>query len=165
MPSGGRRPGAGRPKKSLAQNLLDGNPSKRPLKVLKFNNRKELLESLAPADYLPELARDVYLATVAWLENTGCLEQIFPGHIEEYALAKARWLEAEGSVTKYGHVAKNTNNGQAVLSPFVSSSLEYSKQADRAWQRIFTVLKANCTEEFKPIQQDDAMAKLLNLKG
>jgi hypothetical protein len=165
MASGGRRPGAGRPKKTLAQNLLDGNPGKRPLKVLKFNNQKQLLESLAPAEYLPELARDVYLATVAWLEGTGCLDQIFPGLIEEYALTKGRWLEAEIQVTRFGLVAKNTNNGQPVMSPFVNASIEYFKASDRAWQKIFTVLKANCSEEYKQTPQSDAMGKLLDLKG
>ena len=165
MPSGGPRPGSGRPKKSLAQNLLDGNPGKRPMKVLKLNKDKRLLEALAPAEYLPELAREVYFATVAWLENTGCLDQIFPGHIEEYALTKGRWLEAEAQVTRFGVVAKNTNNGQPVISPFVSASLEYLKASDRAWQRIFTVLKTNCTEEYKPAPHSDAMERLLNLKG
>ena len=165
MPSGGARPGSGRPRKTLAQNLLDGNPGKRPMKVLKLNKEKRLLEALAPAEYLPQLARDVYLATVAWLEGTGCLDQIFPGLIEEYALAKGRWLEAEIQVTRFGLVAKNTNNGQPVVSPFVDASVEYLKSADRAWQKIFAIVKANCTEEYKPTPQSDAMVKLLDLKG
>ena len=164
MPSGGPRSGAGRPRKSLAQNLLDGNPSKRPMKVLKLNKEKWLLEALTPAEYLPELAREVYFATVAWLENTGCLDQIFPGHIEEYALTKGRWLEAESQITRFGMLAKN-GTGQPVISPYVTASIEYVKVADRAWQKIFVIVKANCTEEFKPTPHADAMAKLLNLKG
>jgi hypothetical protein len=165
MPSGGSRPGSGRPRKSLAQNLIDGNPGKRPLKVLKANRKTQTLEALSPADYLPELARQVYFTLVEWLENTGCLEQIYPGLIEEYALMKGRWLEAEIQVTRFGVVAKNTNNGQPVISPFVTASIEYVKAADRAWQKIFVIVKANCTEEFKPAPHTDAMAKLLNLKG
>ena len=78
---------------------------------------------------------------------------------------KGRWLEAEIQVTRFGVVAKNTNNGQPVISPFVTASIEYVKAADRAWQKIFVIVKANCTEEFKPAPHTDAMAKLLNLKG
>ena len=36
MPRGGARPGAGRPKKPLNEKLLDGNPGRRDLTVLKF---------------------------------------------------------------------------------------------------------------------------------
>jgi len=134
------------------------------MKVLKINKRNQTLEALAPADYLPELAREVYFATVAWLENTGCLDQIFPGHIEEYALTKGRWLEAESQVTRFGMLAKN-GTGQPVISPYVDASLEYLKAADRAWQKIYVTVKTNCTEEFKTTPHADAMAQLLNLKG
>ena len=164
MPSGGSRPGSGRPRKSLAQNLLDGNPGKRPVKVLKLNKQKQLLEALTPADYLPELAREVYFALVVWLENTGCLDHIFQGLIEEYALTKGRWLEAESQVTRFGMLAKN-GSGQPVISPYVIASTEYLKAADRAWQKIFVIVKTNCTEEFKTTPHADAMAQLLNLKG
>ena len=34
MASGGRRPGAGRPKKSATQKILEGNPGKRPIEVV-----------------------------------------------------------------------------------------------------------------------------------
>jgi len=37
MPSGGYRPGAGRPKKALADKVLEGNPGKRELKVVQFD--------------------------------------------------------------------------------------------------------------------------------
>ena len=37
MPRGGARTGAGRPKKALADKLLEGNPGKRGLTQLKFN--------------------------------------------------------------------------------------------------------------------------------
>lgn len=164
MPSGGRRHGAGRPRKSLAQNLLDGNPGKRPVKVLKLSKTHKVLEALTPADYLPELARKVYLVLVEWLEEAGCLEAIFPGLIEEYALTKGRWLEAEAQVSRFGMLAKN-GGGQPVVSPYVFASSEYLKAADRAWQKIFVVVKANCTEEFQTTPHADAMAQLLNLKG
>jgi len=36
MPRGGARAGAGRPKKSLSDKLLEGNPGKRELTALRF---------------------------------------------------------------------------------------------------------------------------------
>ena len=41
MPRGGARPGAGRPKKPLSDKLLDGNPGKRELTVLKFGGENQ----------------------------------------------------------------------------------------------------------------------------
>ena len=37
MASGGRRPGAGRPKKAAAQKILEGNPGRREIEVVTFN--------------------------------------------------------------------------------------------------------------------------------
>ncbi len=36
MASGGRRPGAGRPKKAATQKMLEGNPGRRPIEVVDF---------------------------------------------------------------------------------------------------------------------------------
>ena len=37
MASGGRRPGAGRPKKAAAQKILEGNPGRRPIEVVNLS--------------------------------------------------------------------------------------------------------------------------------
>ncbi len=36
MASGGARAGAGRPKKSATQKVLEGNPSRRPIEIVDF---------------------------------------------------------------------------------------------------------------------------------
>ena len=40
MAKGGRRQGAGRPAKPLIDKITEGNPGKRPLTVLQFNDTK-----------------------------------------------------------------------------------------------------------------------------
>ena len=42
MASGGYRVGAGRPKKSVTEKILNGNPGKRPIEVLQFDDGDEL---------------------------------------------------------------------------------------------------------------------------
>ena len=42
MPSGGYRANAGRPKKSVTEKILYGNPGKRPIEILNFECGDEL---------------------------------------------------------------------------------------------------------------------------
>jgi len=39
MPWGGARPGAGHPQKPLAEKIMEGNPGKREITVVKFKER------------------------------------------------------------------------------------------------------------------------------
>jgi hypothetical protein len=54
MGRGGARQGAGRPKKPLADKILEGNPSKRPLTIVEFPNAAELQggEMPAPSEFM-----------------------------------------------------------------------------------------------------------------
>ena len=126
MPKGGARPGSGRPKKPLAEKVLEGNPGKRELKVLEF--AAPVLDLPSPPDYLADVAAgigacpgasEIFEQTAAWLETTGCLALINPAHIEEYALLKARWLSCEAK-NKAGLLSAHPTTGNAIPSPSVS---------------------------------------------
>ena len=83
MPSGGRRPGAGRPRKAAAQKILDGNPGKRPIEVLNFDTGGLELPS-DPPSYLSEKAKEIYRTVYAWLKSIGCTNGILPYNLEEH---------------------------------------------------------------------------------
>ncbi|GHU79150.1 hypothetical protein AGMMS49992_30820 [Clostridia bacterium] len=54
MPRGGARAGAGRKKKPLFNKLLEGNPGKRPLTTVQFDNLPAVKQTteLAPPSFL-----------------------------------------------------------------------------------------------------------------
>ena len=91
MASGGRRPGAGRPKKAAAQKILEGNPGRREIEVVTFNAEGVELPS-EPPSYLSAKAKEIYRTVYAWLKGIGCTTGILPYNLEEYAFCKARWL-------------------------------------------------------------------------
>jgi hypothetical protein len=166
---GGKRPGAGRPRKPLADKLLDGNPGKQKLKVLEFGGQIPLPE---PPEYMPYYgsqksgkpdADDIYRETVAWLEKTGCLHLINPSHIFDYAILKAHWYECERYVTSQGLGYMPDQKTKKVLEhPIVETSVKYFKMADIAWSKIWDVVVQNCEHNFGGDNPHaDVMAKLL----
>lgn len=131
MPSGGARPGAGRPKKSAAQKVLEGNLGKRPIEVVDLADGVELPSE--PPTYLSAKAKEIYRTVYAWLKSVGCTKGILPYNLEEYAFCKARWLECEEMNTKHGLLVKDPTNGKAMPSPFVAMAQQYLKQTNEVW--------------------------------
>ena len=107
MGSGGYRAGAGRPRKPVSEKILNGNPGKRPIEVLQFDEGDELPKE--PPIWLTKKAKEIYKNLVEWLEKIGCTKGILPYNVEEYAHCKSRWLESEGK-------CKNIKSGIAGIS-------------------------------------------------
>ena len=173
MARGGARNNAGRPSKPLDEKLLNGNPGKRPLKVLSFPELP--VDALPiPPDFLVEMAKGVgkapsaeviFVKVTAWLEKTGCLSFIAPDLITEYSLLKARWLECEAMNARHGLLAKHPISGQPIASPYVRMGIEYLKSADTAWSRIWNVVTQNSLKDYRSnIPNEDPMEKLLRGK-
>jgi len=163
MASGGRRPGAGRPKKSATQKMLEGNPGKRPIEVVDFAGGGVELPS-EPPSYLSAKAKEIYKTVYAWLESVGCTKGILPYNLEEYAFCKARWLECEDMNTKHGLLVKDPN-GKPMPSPFVAMAQQYLKQTNEVWGKIYLVVretKLSKWDESNP--NDDIMEKILGGK-
>lgn len=168
----GPKPGTGgRPTKALVDKIADGNPGKRPLKVVEFKE-SEMAQLPKPPDFLTEATRvtekwptatEIFERTVNWIEKTGCLKLIPTDYIEEYALCKARWLECEQFNSKLGLLAKHPTTGQPMQSPYVHMATTYLKQSDIAWSKIYEVIKNNCSTEFRKngTPHDDVMERLL----
>lgn len=170
MPHGGKRPGAGRPKKPLADKLLEGNPGRRKLTVLEFKPGEP--EIPTPPEYLGDAAGgvdkypgavEIFKSVTEWLEQTGCLRLIPPEHITEYSLLKARWLECEARNARHGLLAKHPTSGQPVISPFVRMSIDYLKSADAAWNKIWSIVSQNSERSLQNKNPNmDVMERLLS---
>jgi len=162
MPSGGHRTGAGRPKKTATQKVLEGNPGKRKIEIVDFADGEEL--PATPSKWLTDKGKEVYTFVYGWLEKIGCLKGILPCHLEEYAHCKSRWLECEEQNSRVGLIIKDSS-GKPAPSPFVSLAGNYLKQANEAWAKIYTVVRETKLKEWDSTNpNDDIMEKLLGGK-
>ena len=173
---GGARIGAGAKKKPLADKITEGNPGKRPITVISFNDAAEKLEgqempkpsemlSAVQKDGKPLVAAEIYEKTWAWLHERGCASLVSPQLLERYAMSAARWIQCEEAVTEYGFLAKHPTTGNAMQSPYVAMGQNYMSQTNRLWMEIFLIVKDNCSREYSgESPQDDLMEKLLTAR-
>lgn len=172
---GGARPGAGAKKKPLADKLMEGNPGKRNITVIQFDNAADLegqempkpseMLSAVQKDGKPLIAAEIYEKTWEWLHERGCSSLISPQVLERYAMSAARWVQCEEAVTEYGFLAKHPTTGNAMQSPYVAMGQNYMAQTNRLWMEIFQVVKENCSSDYGGENpQDDLMEKLLTAR-
>jgi len=170
---GGKRPGSGRPRKPLADKLLEGGSDKRKPKVLKFDgtdgnaekSRPEYPERLAVYDPRWDVgepsSQNIWRETADFLEKTGCLHLINPGFIEEYAVLKARFYESERLVSKLSIVYQEKQHGNLEENPAIDAGMKYFKAAEIVWDKIWKIVQQNSEGAYGETPNDDMMAKLL----
>jgi hypothetical protein len=150
MPRGGARPGAGRPKKTLADKLADGNPGKRPLTVLKFENKANKgheipefldIDAVEGGDILPS-ASDIYKMLADYIDRAGCTEFVAPNLIQDFAFLRRSFLECEFMNKKHGRIFKGKR------SPYVQMSIDYTKAAQQIYAQIWTIIAQNSTVKY-----------------
>ena len=124
----GPQPGTGgRPRKALADKITEGNPGKRKLTVLDFDQiatEPEGVEMPPPKDFLSAVQRDgstlsageIYKEAWEWLEQRSCSEFVSPALLERYAMSAARWIQCEEAVSKYGYLGKHSVSGNPIPS-------------------------------------------------
>jgi hypothetical protein len=135
MPSGGYRPGAGRPRKNPIDSKLEGKPkpgttkAKPIIKKMEYPDimadffsmaMKECEEEVPSADAL-RLEIETYIA------SRGCEGLIAPQTITDYVLNRQGFLACEAMNRKIGRMTKDLK-----LSPYVTAAQGYYKamQAD-----------------------------------
>ena len=173
----GPKPGSGgRPKKALADKIADGNPGKRPLTVIDFQDSTADLEGQdmpKPSAFLSAKQKDgtelqaveIYRNTWEWLSVRGCAAIISPQLIERFAMASARWIQCEMITSQLGFLAKHPTTGAAIQSPYVAIANTYMTQANRLWAEIFQIVRENCAGEYSgATPQDDLMERLLQAR-
>lgn len=172
---GGARPGSGQKKKALSEKLLNGNPGKRKLTVMEFTDAVNLEGETMPPPraYLASkqkdgrnlLAPEIYEKTWQWLNERGCSHLVPAQLIEQYAMSVSRWIQCEECITEFGFLAKHPTTGNAMLSPYVTASQSFMKQANNIWYQIYQVVRENCAAEFKgSTPHDDMMERLLTAR-
>lgn len=172
---GGARYRSGPAKKPLADNLMDGNPSKRKLTVVEFQNAADLNgQSMPPPSAMlsahqkdgePFPAAEIYENTWQWLNERGCAQFVSPQVMERYAMSAARWIQCERAITEYGFLAKHPTTGSAIQSPYVAMSQNFMSQTNRLWYEIFQIVKENCATGYTGVNpQDDVMERLLTAR-
>jgi hypothetical protein len=172
---GGARIGAGGKKKALADNILDGNPGKRRLKVIEFTDTTNLEGQTMPPprDYLSGkqkngkglMAAEIYEKTWQWLHTHKCTHLVPAQLLEQYAMSVSRWIQCEECITEFGFLAKHPTTGNAIPSPYVAMSQSFAKLANNLWYQIYQVVRENCTMDYKgATPHDDAMERLLSAR-
>jgi len=181
MPSGGKRQGAGRPRKPLTARIEEGGDkvSHRKPKVLDFppenqNNQKiqkSKNQNSNPAlpsfldmaskegdDSLPSAA-DIYRFMLEWVTNSGCERFVPPQLIEDFAFMRRSYLECEYMNKKLGRVLAGGK-----ISPYVRSALEYAKQATAFYREIWAIVAQNSTKDFNG-NGSNAFLEMLTNRG
>ena len=170
---GGARIGAGAKKKPLADKIAEGNPGKRTLTVIDFDNKAVDLEgqqmpkpskllSATQKDGKPLVAEEVYIATWEWLAERKCATLVSPQLLERYAMSVARWIQCEEAISDFSFLAKHPTTGNAIQSPYIAMSQNFMSQTNRLWMEIYQIVKENCATEYSgATPMDDAMERLL----
>lgn len=94
-----RRAGAGAKKKPLADKIAEGNPGRRKLTVIDFQDTADLegqpmpkpsaMLSATQKDGKTLVAAEVYEKTWTWLAERGCAALVSPQLLERYAMSVA----------------------------------------------------------------------------
>lgn len=168
MPRGGSRPGAGRPKKPLADKIIEGNPGKRELTKLKFHgveksgpgfDKNSKVQKSKPGaafrlpsyldmvakeggDVLPP-ASEIYKMLADWIAGAGCLEFVAPSLIEDFAFLRRAYLECEYMNRKLGRIASGKR------SPYVNMALDYQKAMMSVYNQIWLIVSQNCETKYE----------------
>ena len=162
----GPKPGTGgRPKKPLADKIAEGNPGKRKLTILSSLPDMVGMDMPEPKAYLFDeqrigvemMTKEIYEAMWQWLKDRGCEQFVSPELIEHYALTDARHIQCERLISQTGFLAKHPTTGAAMTSPYIAISQNYLKQATTFFSMIDQIVRANCSEEYKPFPKDDMM--------
>jgi len=135
MPSGGYRPGAGRPRKNPIDGKLEGKPKTSAAKTKPIVKNMEYPDIMADffSMAMKECEAEVPSADALRLEietyiaSRGCEGLIAPQTITDYVLNRQGYLACEAMNRKIGRMTKDFK-----LSPYVTAAQGYYKamQAD-----------------------------------
>ena len=165
----GPQPGCGgRPKKPLADKVLEGNPGRRPLTKIGLP-ALEGADMPPPREYLAARqhggkdlrAVEIYTETWIWLQRHNCEAVLSRQGLERYAMSAARWIQCEEAISEFGLLAKHPTTGAPIQSPFVAMSQSFMKQTNSQWGQIYQVVRENCTSVYEGRSPQDAVMEAL----
>ena len=169
MPRGGARPGAGRKKKPLAEKILEGNPGRRPLKVVEFYG-VPAEGVLTPPEFLKIASKEtaenyptadqIYTQVSEWLQTTGVAHLVSPTLIEDFCINRRAFFECEYMNKRLGRIAGGKR------SPYVDMAVQYAGLMRTAWDRIWGIVSQNSEKLFDSTRSngEDVMERLLTAR-
>jgi len=180
MPSGGKRPGAGRPRKPLSVRIEEGigevrhakpqviefpetppvnqKSNSKPKSKRKVNTLPTFLEmkSKEGGGDIPS-ALEIYEQTLDWVISTGCEKFVMPQLIEDFAFTRRSYLESEYMNKTLGRVMKDGKS-----SPYVKAAIEYLKQMTALYREIWQIVAQNSTTDYTKNGSNAFLDKLKN---
>jgi hypothetical protein len=170
MPRGGARPGAGRPRKPLAEKLAAGNPGHHPLKKVDFGPGDDT--EINPPDYLDEMhallppqanlptPRQIFLEDVAHLRPSCCLRLIPAALLAEHAMAKYYLLVAQWELSQTALTSKDEKTQRVLVTSFTEAMLKMQKNCAMTWNSIWTIVQRNA-EQMVTNPEEDLMLDII----
>jgi len=173
MPSGGYRPGAGRPRKNPIDAKLEGKPKSAPASkpATVARPREPRTKAATPGsvmtDYFGEAMKEcgtivpsadaLRVELETWIESRGCAGIIAPQTISDYVLNRQGFLACEAMNRRVGRMTKDMK-----LSPYVTAGQAYY----RAMQADFNLIlqAVNRHADSQPEEQN-AFLQLLQSRG
>ena len=165
---GGKRVGAGRKPRPLAEKLQDGQnalvlmlPEEDPFDGPEIEDIKAFLSQEQKVGELH--GKEIFEQMVDWLRKKNCAHLVSPHLLEQYSMAMARWIQLENFISEFSAVSRHPTTGAPIASPFVTMAQAYLKQANLLFQQIFAIVSENSREPVTGNPQDDLMERLLKL--
>ena len=169
---GGPRIGSGKKKNSLLDKIEKGKEAQ----IIRIPVEKDPIgvDTPDPDAYLSAKQRngeelragEIYAEIYKWLAARGCDRLVNRQHVQQYAICMARHIQCEEGVTEYGVIASHPTTKSPVISPLVTASLHYLKQANQQWLLIYQTVQENCSVAWTGnTPHEDIMESLLKKKG
>lgn len=165
---GGKRIGAGRKPKPLAEKLQEGKKATAldipPPAELEGAEVPDIKEFLSQEQRMGELyGKEIYEQMWDWLVKRGCAHLVSLHLLEQYSMCFGRWVQCENLVSSTGMLGRHPTTGNAIASPLVTIAQAYLKEANLLFQQIFSIVSENCREPVTGNPQDEMMEQLLKL--
>lgn len=158
---GGKRKGAGRPKKKPEPKSID-DLTIPELKGVKMPKPDEFLSSKQKGG--EDLgATQIYEETYLYLKKCHCATKVSKGLLEQYSMATARWIQCEEMTSKLGFLSLHPTTGKPIPSPFINIGINYMNQSMRLWDEILEIIRENNTSFYND-EVTDPMESLLRNK-
>ena len=164
MPSGGYRPGAGRPRKNIQDKKLEGKakpntvPALAPKKVYSKNVMADYF-SMAMKECEKEVpAADVLRTEIEeYIAARGCEGFVAPQTITDYVLNRQGFLACECMNRKIGRMTKDLK-----LSPYVTAGAGYYKAMQGDFNLIMQIINRHSNTQG---EEKNTFLELLKNRG
>ena len=162
MPSGGYRPGAGRPRKNPEEQKLEGKaagapaPKPAPKKVFAPNVMADYF-SMALKECEKEVpAADALRAEIeGYIASRGCEGYVAPQTITDYVLNRQGFLACECMNRKIGRMTKDLK-----LSPYVTAGQGYYKAMQADFNLMLQIINRHSVNQSE--EKNEFLQMLMN---